>query len=229
MSEQAAQTTNSAEQTTTEVAPAVEKTEAPVAEKPQESMVTTEEKPVEAAPAAEEKKPEAKPEEAKPAIPEKYELKLPEGSKLGGEQLAKIEALAKEKGWSQERAQEAVDERNAWQVEREQAQAQEIQRLNDKIWLEELKKDPDIGGTKFEESGHIAFKAAERFGGKEFADQLKQLKLNHHPQLFKFLVSVGRSMESDKIVMGATNTKGAGTRPEQRMYPDSPEFKSKEQ
>lgn len=204
-----------------EAEPKVGETKTEPAKAALESMVTkTDEaaKPKEEVPAA---------NTAKPAVPEKYDLKLPTDSKLGTDVVAKIETLAKEKGWSNERAQEAIDERSQWQAEAAAAQSQQIMHLNDKEWPEQLAKDPDVGGQKFEESGHLAYKAAERFGGKAFADELKTLKLNHQPLLFKYLVSVGRAMESDKGVFPNINSPGKSNLPkEQQMYPDM--YKTKE-
>lgn len=158
-------------------------------------------------------------------IPEKYDLKLPKDSKLDATYLEKVQAIAKEKGWTNERAQEHIEERHAAITEFETGQRRELETLNDKTWKEELFADPDFGGKNFEQNGHMAYKAAERFGGKEFADSMKAMKLNHHPQLFKFLVRVGRAMESDKIV--TTNERTSGSMPiEQRLYPNM--FKSKE-
>lgn len=233
MSEQAvAQTTNSAETKAVETtavetktvetkAPETKTVETKATETPAASMISESEVKTE----SKKEEPAAKAPEAKPVVPEKYDLKLPQDSKLSADVVAKIEANAKAKGWTQERAQEAVDERDAWEAQRAQDQSQQIQHLNDKVWKEELAIDPEYGGQKFEESGHFAHKAAERYGGKEFADQLKSMKLNHQPMLFKFLVNVGRSMESDKAVNLNKQT-GSSLPKEQQMYPDM--YKNKE-
>jgi len=194
MTENQAETTNTAEPVVT---PEVAATESPAPE-----TLVTEEKAA---------TPEEKPEP-------KFELKLPEGSKLDANYLQSIEALAKEKGWTNERAQEAVDERHAALTEFEAQQSQALADLNDKTWKDELMKDSEVGGQKFEESGHLAMKGAEWAFGKEFAEELKSLKLNHHPKLFKGLVKIGRERANDKIVMPNQITKGT-TRPEEAWYP----------
>lgn len=201
--------------------PKVETTTEP-AKAPPESMVTKTEVP------AEVKKEEAPAAAAvKSVVPEKYDLKLPKDSKLGTDAVAKIETLAKEKGWSNERAQEAIDERSQWQAEAAAAQSNEIKHLNEKVWKDQLISDPEVGGKDFEQNGHLAFKAAERFGGKEFAQALKTLHLNHQPMFFKHLVGVGKAMESDTGVFPNINSPGNSKLPkEQQMYPDM--YKSKE-
>jgi hypothetical protein len=161
-----------------------------------------------------------------PAVPAKYELKLPEGSKFDATFTGKVEALAKEKQWSQERAQEYIDERHAWDAEREQAQLQQLSTLNDKTWKDELMADPDIGGQKFEQSGHLAHKGAEWLGGKEFADALKAAKLNHHPQLFRGLVKLGRAGAPDTLANPTHKITNGKQAQERSWYPEM--FEKKE-
>lgn len=177
-------------------------------------------------PKKEEEKSPAEKQIEKPAVPDKYELKLPDGSKLGKVDVAKVESLAREKGWSQEKAQEVLNDRHAFRSEMEQQQSQTIKDLNEKTWKEQLMADPEVGGQKFEQSGHLAYKAVERFGGKEFADQLKAMNLNHQPELFKMLVNIGKAMESDKFVTNNPSAAGGKVPPEARMYPEM--FKKKE-
>lgn len=187
-------------------APAAGETKDPPKEESKGSMVSD-------PPKADEKKPEV----AKPAVPEKYELKLPEGSNADASYLEKVASLAKEKGWTNERAQEYVDDRHAAIVEHAETQKQELLNLNGKTWMEELQKDPDVGGAKFKESGELAYEGAVRAFGKEFADELKAMNLNHHPRLFKGLVKLGREMQPDQLVKG-TQTQGA-KKEEEVWYP----------
>lgn len=177
-------------------------------------------------PKKEEPKPDAKTDPAKPAVPDKYELKLPDGSKLGKADVAKVESLAREKGWSNEQAQVALEQRHAAVSEFEAGQVQSVKTLNDTTWKEQLMADPEVGGQKFEQSGHLAYKAVERFGGKEFADELKAMHLNHQPKLFKMLVNIGRAMESDRFITNNPSAAGGKLPPEARMYPEM--YKKKE-
>lgn len=175
------------------------------------SMVTT--------PDATAKEGEVKDQKVTPAVTEKFELKLPDGSKLDANYLTKAEALAKEKGWNNERAQEHINDRNAAIIEYEQEQQQALSIMNDKTWKEQLMNDPDFGGKNFEENGILAHKAAEKFGGKEFADEIKSLKLNHHPKFFPFLVRIAKAMDQDKFVNTNNNLKGSEP-VEKNWYPN---------
>jgi hypothetical protein len=155
-----------------------------------------------------------------------YELKLPEGSKFDATFTAKVEALAKEKNWSNERAQEFIDERHAWETEFVQAQQQHYTTLNEKTWKEQLMADPDVGGQKFEENGHLAFKGAEWLFGKEGAEQIKAANLNHHPLLFKGLVKLGRAGAPDKLANPNHQITTGKQAPERSWYPEM--FEKKE-
>lgn len=174
---------------------------------------------------------EKEPKEVKPAVPEKYELKLPEGSQADASYLESVAALAKEKKWSNERAQEHVDAQLSAVSDYVKKQQSDLQNLNGKTWKEELMNDPDFGGKHFEENGHIAYKAAVALAGKEFADELKAMNLNHHPRLFKLLVRAGKQMEPDKLVESKHTTSGKQTKEEKlkAAYPSMYKEKDKKE
>lgn len=176
------------------------------------------------APKVEDKKPEAKAPEVK-AVPDKYELKLPDNSKLGASDIAKIEALAKERGWSNDRAQEALSERSAWESERDQAHNQTLDNLHEKVWLEQLQADAEVGGQAFEQNSHLAGKALERFLKPDELKALTAMKLNRQPILFKLAARIGKAMESDKAIINQ-NHGNTSVPKEQQMYPGM--FKNKE-
>ena len=216
-------TTQAAAQST----PAPEASPAPAAEaKPEPTMVSGEEKAAEAKPAEGAKTEEtkaAKPEEAKKE--ETLDLKLPEGSKLDASIVEKVTAFAKEKGLTSEQAQTIIDEKHSAVEEYDAQQKQVLATANDVTWKDELMKDPDIGGTKFEEAGILAAKAADQWFGEGFAEQLKTMKLNHNPTLFRGLVKLAKAGANDTAVIPGNNP-GRGKEPvEKLMYPNM--FKEK--
>lgn len=143
-------------------------------------------------------KPETKPEPAKepevkaPVVPEKYDLKLPEGSPLDASQVEAVSSYAKEQKLSQETAQAILD--------RESKANEVLVRQNTKVWLEELRNDKEFGGNELEANGELAFKAAEKWFGNEFAALIKKAHLNNHPMLFKGLVRLGKANADDTFV-----------------------------
>lgn len=210
---------------------------APAAEAPK-ATETPVEAPKEAAPAATEAKTEAAPEaktevkeeakaepttatEKKEEKVEKYDLKLPEGSTWDASKVEAVASLAKEKGWSNERAQQYIEDGHVHEARIAESNAAHLKTLNETSWKQEIEKDPEFGGAQFEKSGHHFYRAVETFAGKEFAEELKTMNLNHHPKLFKMMARVGRAIDGDKIVIsGKPNNDTAGIPIERRLYPD---------
>lgn len=207
-------TTGAATETKTEVAaaPAAEATLAEGASATTaaaEAKVDPEKKAEPAAPAAETKKVEdkaapapAKTEPAKEekkvdapkdpnAPPEKYELKAPEGSLVQAENLAALEAFAKEKGYSQAQAQALVD--------REHFERASLQQRRDG-WLKEVTEDKEIGGADLPKNLELSKRVIERFGSEKFKQILNDTGLGNHPELFRFAVRMGKAAGEDVFV-----------------------------
>jgi len=157
-------------------------------------------------PAGSEQKPvekpaENKPAEAKPNVPAELKLELPKDSKLDATDLERVLSYAKEKGLSSEQASELLARENEAVASYAEKQAEILKQTNEVTWKNELMADPEFGGAKFEEHGQIAHRAAERFFGKEFADELKATNLNHQPALFRGLVRIGKMIQDDKALI----------------------------
>lgn len=223
------------EQTQTPVAQApAPEAQAPVAQ-PTVTEQKTETKPVETqAPAAQAAKPadqgnpvetqsktiEEKPQEAKPQTPEKYELKLPEKSPLQPKALEEIAAFAKENGLSQEQAQGLVKRESEAISRYVDGQKEELSKVNNGAWLQQLESDNEVGGKNIEESGHLAYKAAVHYFGESFVSDIKRMHLNNYPVLFKGLVRLGKTLSNDSFVQ--SNTRSAGNKTmAQRLYGDN--------
>ncbi len=197
--------------TTAEVIPPV--TAAPIETKPAEVVVPAEVKPeVKVEPAA-----------VKPA---EYALKLAEGSKLSASAIEEVSTLAKAKGYTPEVAQELLDQRQSAVNSYAEKQQQELVLLNDTTWKNELIADKEIGGAKFDENMILAHSAAEKWFGKEFAENLKAGHLNHNPRLVKGLFRIAKAGANDTHVQSANQAAGGKVPLEQQMYPNM--FKTKE-
>lgn len=132
-------------------------------------------------------------------VPEKYELKVPEGSQLNKDDIEEIESYAKDQGFSNEQAQKLVDrdfKNRARFVESQQAQLQETTQQ----WGEQVKTDKEIGGEKFNESVSLAKQVLKRFGSDELRTQLDKTGFGNHPELVRVFSRIGRSMDSDKLM-----------------------------
>jgi hypothetical protein len=140
--------------------------------------------------------------EQKPAVPEKYNLKLPDGALLGAGHVEKVASFAKERGLSEAQAQ-ALLERENETVSTYMRDHNDAFKKQTETWVQELTTDKEFGGEQLNENGQLAYRAASQWFGEEFVDLIKQANLNHHPMLFRGLVRLGRAMADDKLVMGA--------------------------
>lgn len=145
----------------------------------------------------EEAKPEEKPAE-KPAD-KPLELKLPENSLLDPARVDAVAALAKERGLSQEAAQELLNSESAAvasYVEKNTA----VMAQADAAWVEELKADPVLGGQHYAESAETNKRVLEAFGDEALIKALTDSRLGNYPPLNRFLNKIGKAMAEDKLV-----------------------------
>lgn len=195
---------------------AIETTEVKTTETPVTPPATpatpppAEAKPAEATPPAVEEKvstePKEKPAEAK-AVPEKYELKLPDGSLLNPAQLEKIALTAKERGLSNEEAQGLVQERHD-AVSDFVASLQEAQKKDGPEWKKrvdgyeaELKADKEFGGERLKANVEMAKRVVARFGDETLMQQLDESGYGSHPGLVKLFAKIGKAMKEDQLVL----------------------------
>lgn len=176
------------------------------------------------APATEKPAEPAKPAEAKtdspPAkeiVPEKYNLKLPEGSQLPASAVEKVTLLAKELGLSQEKAQKLVENESALH----QAYANENRlKFQEQVgtWAKDLASDKEVGGANFKENAEVAHRALMHFGGEGFAKALSDSGFGNHPDLFRAFYRIGKEMMDDKAVIPGNSTQGQGGDIASRLY-----------
>lgn len=133
------------------------------------------------------------------AVPEKYELTLPEGSQLTAQDVEKTTAIAKEWGLSNEEAQELLNVRH-------EAVSEYVNRANKEIgsWLGKAKSDKEIGGDNFGKNAELAKRVVDRFGTEEFKKALNDTGLGNHPELVRIFAKIGRSISEDTLVHPGT-------------------------
>lgn len=149
------------------------------------------------------------------------QLKLPEGFNLDETVVPTLAKL----GLTAAQAQALVEYQAT--TSKAQSEAREAKSIEAaKASIEALRKDPDIGGAKFEASMAIAQKALVKFGGAinpetkrgELVDALDSMQLadgsmlGDSPVLAKFLVNVGNALSEDALGghLGAPGEKNAG-------------------
>ena len=175
---------------------------------------------------------------AKPAVPAKYELKLPENSHLEATVTERTDAIARELGLSNEAAQKvlefahtelgtAVDKAVAAKIALHQPGGAEWAKMVEG-WKGETLADPFLGSTPEEREASVAkgelvlarFTEAHPQDAQAFKDFLKTSGLANHPSAVRFLVYLGRSASEDTLVV--PDGQGVGSSDEVRlrnMYP----------
>lgn len=139
--------------------------------------------------------------------PENYEFEVPEGMELDEQLSEKFTDLAKELNLTNEQANKLVSMYGDQLVDA-QAKQQQQWETTSKQWAEDLKADPEFGGSNFEKNAEIAKTAIAKFGDDELKKALNDTGLGNHPALVKFMHKVGTSISEDGFdVSGETVTK----------------------
>ncbi len=140
-------------------------------------------------------------------VPEKYDLKMPEGSPLKPEYLEKISSYAKEKKLSNDQAQELLQQQHSVVDEFLKQQVTEFEQTAS-AWKEQAMKDPEIGGEAFTKNVELAHRALEQFGTPQFRAELSATGYGNHPELVRIFARIGKKMADDKMVVPGAQTGG---------------------
>ena len=143
-----------------------------------------------------------KEEASAPEVPEKYELKMPDGWTLDEEGLAELTPIMHELKASNEQVQAVADLYiRRMSAAREKQIAAERETV--KNWREELKNDAEIGGAKYEENLASVKKMLIKYGSEDFYNYLDDSSLGNYPPFVKVMVKIARELEDDRFVPGA--------------------------
>lgn len=146
-------------------------------------------------------------------VPEKYELKVPEGStRLDVADLAGVETMARAKGWSNEEAQQAITEHVA---------ALDAQSTR---FLETTTADRQYGGDKLPETQKLAKTALDKLrpAGTPRGDALRSLLersgYGNHIEVVSLLADLGRLMAEDRPGLQTSGGDSTPMDPADRFY-----------
>lgn len=133
-------------------------------------------------------------------VPEKYELKLPDGVSLDTEVSGEFEKTAKEMGLTQENAQKLY-ELGAKATQRNTAALLTNVKVLQESWLAASTADKEFGGDKLNENMAVA-KTALKFATPELKQILNESRLGDHPEVIRWMYRVGKAMAEDTFVTG---------------------------
>ena len=161
--------------------------------------------------------PKDTPKETKSVVPEKYDLKLPEGSALDRAYLDKIAEYAKTKGLSNQDAQALVERDNSLMQWNQQNTLAAMQNQADQ-WAKQLQDDPEFGGAMFKANCEHAKRAVERFGNDELREAIKNPYIGNNPAFVKFCQAIGSAMSNDSFVRAGEHSHRDDRSFEDRFY-----------
>ena len=135
-----------------------------------------------------------------PVVPETYDLKLPDGSRLDPSRVEKIASLAKERKLSNEAAQEILT-REHEVVEGYASAQQTAYQQQQEAWSTALKTDKELGGDNLNKKVELASRVVNRFGTEEFKKALNETGLGNHPELVRVFARVAEKLGEDNLVL----------------------------
>lgn len=116
--------------------------------------------------------------------------------------VSRIEATAKALGLSAEAAGTLVqhdhDLVTAYAADAQKAWTEQV-----KTWETELTTDTEVGGAAFKANIEFATRALEKYGTKEFREELQRSGYGNHPGLVRCFVKIGKAMAEDALHVGA--------------------------
>lgn len=163
----------------------------------------------------------------------KYEFKMPEGVELDAKLADALMPEFKDLGLTQAQAQKLVDRyAEARKAEAEAyvatpegaASAAAYQYFKEngtpETWVEAAKKDPDIGGVKWDASVADAQRAIRAFGGEDLRQFLNATGAGNHPALIRAFAKAGANISEDVPANGGGGGNGKPVEAAHIMFPD---------
>ncbi len=157
-------------------------------------------------------------DQAKPVVPEKYDIKLPETSFFDEAALERTTAIARELGLPQEGAQKMTDFAHG-EVAKYHESLVSSHKTQVNEWAKNVKADPEIGGAAFQQNADLANRVLDKFSNPEFRKVLNDTGYGNHPELVRVFARIGKVLGDDTLVMGNHGGSNAGKSLAEKLYP----------
>lgn len=155
-----------------------------------------------------------------PVAEVKYDLKLAEGSPLTQADVDEIVSFAKERGLSQEMAQEYLDREAGAVLKHNNEQSTKFEELRT-TWYNEINNDKELGGTNLKATAEFAQRALDRFAPASLKTFLKESPYGNHPDLIRTFYKIGKAMSDDTLVSANAHSTKAKSY-EDLLYDNTP-------
>lgn len=146
-----------------------------------------------------------------------FDLKLPEKSMLDAAHVDKVVSYAKERGLSKEQAQALLERENSVVSEFANNQKETL-KSKSLEWVEEAKRDKELGGETFPQNMEMAKRVVDRFGTDAFKQALNETGLGNHPELLRVFARIGKAMGSDQMILPKNHTTGMKQKPIEEIF-----------
>ena len=148
--------------------------------------------------------------EASNGVPEKYEIKIPDGMEVDKAMLEEATPMFKELGLSQEKAQKVIDFYSTKVLPAFVKRSADTWNAQKEAWAAEVKKDPEIGGTNFETSVKKANRVLKTLGTPELDKVWSEYGLGNHPEFVRVFARMAQHMKEDDIHLPQVGPRPAG-------------------
>lgn len=171
------------------------------------------------------------------AVPDTYDLKLPDGSTLPADFVTRTADTARALGLSNEAGQKLLDAQiaeiaQATTATKEAVKAETIAAMQpggavwneqEALWRNQSLTDVEIGGSpeKLTANVELANKVVNRFATEGTKDFFQKSGLGSHPELIRVFARIGRQMSESTLVLPHTTSGGTVTEEERlaKRYP----------
>lgn len=148
-------------------------------------------------------------EEAKnKTVPDKYDIKVPDGMTLDETVLAEFTPLAKELNLTNEGVQKLADFQAKF-VAKQMTSAQQTQQKAFETYVDNITKESvEFFGTKLEAELPYVAKGRDNFADAEVMELLEATGLSNHKAFIKMFAKMGRTVSEDRLVEGRAAVQG---------------------
>ena len=149
----------------------------------------------------------------------KYALKMPDGVELDAELADAFGPEFVEPNLTNAQAQKLVDKYIGIQEARMAKQGETFAKTT-AGWVDQAKKDAEIGGDKWNASVQAAQRAVNRLGTPALKEYLNASGGGNHPELIRFMAKAGAMISEDNPATGGAEGKGKPADPAHVLFPN---------
>jgi hypothetical protein len=146
-------------------------------------------------------------------IPEKYEIKMPDGVVMNEELLAEATPLLREARLSPAQAQVVADLYMKTQSDAIDRFAQQ-----QKDWAKQSREDKEIGGKNYEQNIALAHKGFKAVGSPEALQVFEAYGLGNHPEVLRIFMRIGSAVGEGNTILSGDG--GGRVSDAKALYPD---------